>query len=171
MRPIQFCVGINCSSKLEANLPLCHRGCWWNLSTDQKRQIGELADAGHELPARVLAALVSELPVRDMNTQFLERNRTWQTVQANVADVLARQEIDYLEAVRPWHEFLEAVFWAIGGPDSIGKWSHVEIACAMVRSRSGVDGYVPHLIAAAVDLDARLAAERLGIAPAGGAHV
>jgi hypothetical protein len=175
MRPIRFCAGVNCSAKLGerdeswlgCELPLCPR-CWRKLTGRERAAIAELAKAGHSMPARALAALVAELPVRTLNVEHLEYNRTWETVRANVADVLARQELNYADAVGPWQEFLEALFWAIGGTTSLARWSHVELACALVRSRTGIDGYEPYLIAAAVDLDGRLAGEERTLASAGG---
>ncbi len=159
MTPMEFCAGLSCSNWLRdgRTLPLCRR-CWQRLAPGPRAQIRALSGAGEHLAARTLAALVAELPARTLCADALELNRTWITVRANVAEALEREARDYQAAVEPWRVLLADLFRSIAGAAAWGRWSHVELACAMVRTRSGVDGYNPYLLAAAVDLDEQTAA-------------
>ena len=122
-----------------------------------RRLILNLLEAGCDTAARTAAALVSELPMRFAAAKSIAENRTFQTVRDNVGEILGRAGVDYDQVVAPYRELLSATWLAIGGssPTNVEGWTVLEVALAMIRSRS-VDGYRSEMVAAAVDLDMEL---------------
>jgi len=157
-RKLTECVALKCDMRMSGALPMCPRH-WSRLRATHRSFVGRLLGDGLDLSARVAAALVAELPVRDVCAEEVRQNNTWFHTRRHVRETLEEAGDDYRQAVRPWRELIEGLYWTVNEniPADVERpWTPVEIALAMVRTASGVDGWQPLLLPAALDFEEQL---------------
>lgn len=148
----------------ESREPMCHRH-WqllWRRDSPRARAVQQLLDDGLVLPARVLAALVAELPSRYEGLESVEEHDTWRSVRAGWQERLGEE---YSRHVAVFRELLDSIYVVLEHaasavvPAGEPAWLPTELATAMIRTASGVDRYEGLLVCAAVELEEALFGE------------
>lgn len=155
--PFLTCVGLNCDRSVRAAWPLC-AVCARRVERQRPRGqrnrhpigpdwLAKITTAAHvrgPLVARVLAAVVCELPARGIYAGGVEDLQLFERTRERMAGL---HGADYGPRVEPWREQLRQLYG-----DLETNWRPEEIAVAMIRTSTGCSGYEPLLLAAAAEL-------------------